>query len=282
MTAAFDGADQRAEQGMEFKDKYGPWALIAGASEGLGAAFAMGAAQRGCNVVLVARSDSKLATVAGEIERTHGVRARTLAIDLGEPNAASRVVVGVEDLEIGFFVYNAAAEPRGLLLDTPDEALMRNVHINCAVPTLITKALATKMVERGRGGIGLCSSGGALQGLRLFAAYGAAKAYELLLAEGLWDELRGSGVDVMGYVIGTTLTPTFRRERNVTPEVEAALRAAGAQSPEECAARFFDVFGGGPRGYASDRIGEKFAADAQRPRAEVVAAMGEFMQAGFG
>ncbi|OBH96925.1 SDR family oxidoreductase [Mycobacterium sp. E2733] len=267
---------------MEFKDKYGPWVLIAGASEGLGAAFAMGAAQRGCDVILVARTESKLAAVAGDIERTHGVRARTLAIDLSGPDAAARVVEAVDDVEVGVLVYNAAAEPRGLFLDTPDEELVHNVHMNCTVPTLIVKALAAKMVERGRGGIGLCSSGGALQGLRIFAAYGAAKAYELLLAEGLWDELRGTGVDVMGYVIGTTLTPTFRRERNVTPEVEAALRAAGAQSPEECAARFYDVFGAGPRGYASDRIAEKFAADAQRPRAEVVAAMGEFMQAGFG
>jgi short-subunit dehydrogenase len=138
------------------------------------------------------------------------------------------------------------------------------------------------MVERRRGGIALCSSGGALQGLRIFAAYGAAKAYELLLAEGMWDELRGSGVDVMGYIIGTTLTPQFRRNMDVTPEVESSLRAAGAQSPEECAARFYEVFGSGPRGYASDHIEANFAANAHLPRAEVVAAMGEHMQASFG
>jgi short-subunit dehydrogenase len=118
--------------------------------------------------------------------------------------------------------------------------------------------------------------------LRIFAAYGAAKAYELLLAEGLWDELRGSGVDVMGYIIGTTLTPQFRRNMDVTPEVESSLRAAGAQSPEECAARFYEVFGSGPRGYASDHIEANFAANAHLPRAEVVAAMGEHMQASFG
>jgi short-subunit dehydrogenase len=124
--------------------------------------------------------------------------------------------------------------------------------------------------------------GGALQGMRIFAAYGAAKAYQLLLAEALWDELRGAGVDVMAYVIGMTLTPTFRRERNVTPEVEAALRETGAQTPEECAARFYDVFGSGPRGYAHDGIEAKFAADAQRPRAEIISAMGEYMQVEFG
>lgn len=267
---------------MSFTDKYGPWALIAGASEGLGAELAIGAAQRGCDVVLIARRESKLQAVADEIERIHNVRTRALAIDLSAADAAATVLSAVDDLEIGLFVYNAAAEPRGLFLDTPDDELVRNIHMNCIVPTLLTKALAAKMVERGRGGIGLCSSGGALQGLRIFAAYGAAKAYELLLAEGLWDELRFAGVDVMGYVIGTTLTPEFRRNRDVTPEVEAALRAAGAQSPDECAARFYDILGSGPRGYAHDGIEANFAANAALPRAQVVAAMGEHMQAAFG
>lgn len=265
-----------------FHDKYGPWALIAGASEGLGAALAMGAARRGCNVVLVARTAARLTATATAIEAAHSVRTRTLAMDLSAPDAVTTLLAGVDDLDIGLLVYNAAAEPRGLFLDTPDEDLIRNIHMNCTVPTLITKALARKMVDRGRGGIALCSSGGALQGLRIFAAYGAAKAYELILAEGLWDELRGLGVDVMGYVIGMTLTPEFRRNRGVTPELEADLRSMGAQSPEECAARFYNVFGSGPRGYAHDGIEAKFAADSAQPRADVVAAMGAHMQAGFG
>jgi hypothetical protein len=79
-----------------------------------------------------------------------------------------------------------------------------------------------------------------------------------------------------------TLTPEYRRNMVITPEIEVALREAGAQSPEECAARFYEVFGKGPRGYASDDIEAKFAADAQLPRAEIVAAMGEHMQAAFG
>jgi short-subunit dehydrogenase len=265
-----------------FRGRYGPWALVAGASEGLGAALAKGAGARGCDVVLVARTESKLAAVAAEIERDFGVSTRTLAIDLSADDAVARVLDGVCDLEIGMMIYNAAAEPRGLLLETSDDELVRNVHMNCAVPTLLTKALAAKMVERGRGGIGLCSSGGALQGLRIFAAYGAAKAYELLLAEGLWDELREHGVDVMGYVIGVTLTPQYRRSMVVTPDVEEQLRAAGAQTPEECAERFFEVFGSGPRGYAHDDIEAKFVADASLPRADVVRTLGELMQASFG
>lgn len=267
---------------MSFAEKYGPWALIAGASEGLGAALAMEAAARGCNVVLVARTPSKLAAVAEEIKHRHGVETRCLEVDLAGPGAVDDVLAGVADLEVGFFVYNAAAEPRGLFLETDDDELVRNIYMNCTVPTLLTKQLAGAMVARGRGGIGLCSSGGALQGLRVFAAYGAAKAYELLLAEGLWEELREHDVDVMGYVIGVTLTPQYRRSADMTPELEAALRATGAQTPEECAARFYEVFGKGPRGYAHDGIEEKFRADAQLARAEVVAAMGAHMQASFG
>lgn len=89
---------------MSFEDKYGPWALVAGASEGLGAALANGAAGRGCNVALVARTESKLADVAARIERTHGVRTRSLSIDLSGPDATQRVIDGVEDLDIGLFI----------------------------------------------------------------------------------------------------------------------------------------------------------------------------------
>ena len=267
---------------MTFKDKYGPWAVVAGASEGLGAALAVGAAARGCNVVLIARGESKLVEVATDIERSFGVSTRPLALDLSATDAASRVVAAVDDLDVGFFVYNAAAEPMGRFLETSNDELVRNVHMNCTVPTLITKALAAKMVARGSGGVALCSSGAALVGARNIAAYGASKAYELMLAEGLWEELRGSGVDVMGYVIGMTLTPSFRRNRGVTPQLEDELRAMGAQTPEECAAQFYEVFGHGPRGYALDGYEAKFAADAGRPRADVVAALGEMMEADYG
>jgi len=121
-----------------------------------------------------------------------------------------------------------------------------------------------------------------LQGLRVFAAYGAAKSYELILAEGLWDELRDHGVDAMGYVIGATLTPTFLSHLTMTPELEASLRTMGAQSPEECAERFYQIFGSGPRGYASDAMQERFAIDAARDRADVVAERGRFMAANWG
>ena len=115
-----------------FRGRYGPWAVIAGASEGPRAAIADQAAARGCDVVLVARTESELAQVAARIESAHAVRTRTLTLDLAAVDAAHQLVVGVADLGVGFFVYNAAAEPRGRFLDTPDE--------ECSSPTLASRA----------------------------------------------------------------------------------------------------------------------------------------------
>jgi short-subunit dehydrogenase len=259
---------------MNFSEKYGPWALVVGASEGLGAAFAHGAAARGCNVALVARTESKLEATANALRDVHQVQTRVIKADLATPDAAKLVLDGISDLDVGLFIYNAAVEPQGLFIETSDDELLRNIHVNCTVPTQLTKAFAGRMVARGSGGIGLCSSMGALQGIKVFAAYGAAKSYELILAEGLWDELRDQGVDVMAYVIGMTLTPEFRRRLEVTPEVEQFLISRGAQQPEQCAERFFEIFGSGPRGWASDSLEQHWVADAQKPRSEVVRAMG--------
>src|SRR5215472_4355503 len=96
---------------MTFATKYGPWALVAGASDGLGAAFAAGLAERGVNVVLLARRQAVLDQVAAEIESRTGAQTRTLAVDLAQPDAAAKVAEATRDLEIGFLVYCAGADP---------------------------------------------------------------------------------------------------------------------------------------------------------------------------
>src|SRR4051812_27910737 len=95
---------------MEFVEKYGAWALIAGASEGVGASFAEALAERGLNVVLLARRQDALDEVATRIRATSGVETRTLALDLTAPDAAASVTAAVADLEIGFLVYCAGAD----------------------------------------------------------------------------------------------------------------------------------------------------------------------------
>src|ERR1700761_7405589 len=96
---------------MTFATKYGPWALVAGASDGVGAAFAAGLAERGVNVVLLARRQAVLDQVAAEIESRTSVQTRTLAVDLAQSGAAETVAGATADLEIGFLVYCAGADP---------------------------------------------------------------------------------------------------------------------------------------------------------------------------
>src|SRR6476646_3135320 len=97
-----------ASRGMDFNEQYGPWALIAGASEGLGAAFADECASRGCNVVLVARREALIEETAAGIRERHGIETRTLVADLAQPDVGELVASVTDDIDVGFFVYNAA------------------------------------------------------------------------------------------------------------------------------------------------------------------------------
>jgi short-subunit dehydrogenase len=100
-----------------FAEKYGPWAFVAGASMGIGAALSHEAARRGLNVLMMARGRAQLDEAARSVRRAHGVEVRTLAVDLAGPDVARRVQEAVADLDVGLFVYNAAVAPAGRFLD---------------------------------------------------------------------------------------------------------------------------------------------------------------------
>ncbi len=149
----------------EFADKYGPWAVVAGASDGVGAALAEELAQRGLNVVLLARRQAVLDEVADGIRARSGVETRTLAVDLADSDAAARVAAATADLEVGFLVYCAGADPsfRGFL-DAPLSDAEAMVQRNCVVPMRLCHHYAAAMVDRGRGGIVIFGSGAGLAG----------------------------------------------------------------------------------------------------------------------
>jgi len=200
---------------MEFKDTYGPWALVAGASEGVGALYAEALAEKGLNVVLLARRQATLDEVAAGIRERTGVQTRTLAIDLAEAGAAGRVTEALADLEIGFLVYCAGADADyAALLDNPVSTAESLIHRNCTVLVQLCHAFAGPMVERGRGGIVIFGSGSGFAGVPKLATYGATKAFDMVFAEGLWAELRPQGVDVLGLILGETDTPALRRMRH--------------------------------------------------------------------
>lgn len=192
--------------------KYGPWGIVAGGSDGVGAAFAHGMACRGMNVVLVARRVPVLEAFADDIRAKHGVEVRTVALDLSAPDALSELVRATSGLEVGLFVYNAGGDDSSAaFLDKDLDTHLRLVSRNCTSVLEAAYRFGAPMVARGRGAMVLVTSGAAWAGGATLAAYGATKAFDLLLAEGLWAEWRASGVDVLSLVLGATDTPSLHR-----------------------------------------------------------------------
>jgi short-subunit dehydrogenase len=195
-----------------FCSKYGPWAVITGASDGTGAAFARQLAALGLNLVLIARRKEPLSAIAAELEEEHGISTRTASIDLYQPGAGERVLAAAEGLEVGLYVSNAGADSNGSrFLDAPLEAWRNLVNRNVVTVVEAVYGFAGPMRQRGRGGLILMSSGTALGGQPGVAVYSSSKAFDLNFAESLWGELGSLGVDVIAGVCPPMDTPSFRR-----------------------------------------------------------------------
>jgi short-subunit dehydrogenase len=194
-----------------FAEQYGPWALVAGASVGIGAEFCRQIAAHGVNVVLVSRSVDKLELLAEELRARHGVETRVAGVDLAVAGAEAELFEAGDGLDVGLFVYNAGADSLNTyFLDVPAEAWHAMLRRNCAVPLLASHHYGAAMVARGRGGILLVTSGAAWAGGGRLTTYGGTKAFDLVFGEGLWAELRRDGVDVLSLVVGATDTPALR------------------------------------------------------------------------
>ena len=222
-----------------FRDRYGRWALVAGASEGLGAAFAECLAERGMDLVLIARRESLLDALAGRLRDCHGVEVRPVAMDLASPDLADALAAATADLDLGVLVYNAAFVPVGRFVDADGDALERAVEVNVRAPVVMLHTLLPALERRGRGAVILMSSLAGLQGTPRVAAYAATKAFNAILGEGLWQELREQGVDVVACCAGAVETPGYLRS--------GKGRVPGMLAPETVARRTLDALGKGPR-----------------------------------
>ena len=213
----------------------GPWAVVAGASEGLGAAWVEALARRGLHVLAVARRPEPLERLAERVAAQHHVEVRTLAADLAEPDFTDRLAAAGSGLEIGTAVYNAAFSFTGFLLDHPPQDAQRLVDVNVRGPLALIHQLVPAMIERRRGTLVLMSSLAGNQGAPGLAAYAASKAFTTSLGESLHAELRPAGVDVLACVAGAVRTPgyavTVGRDAPGTLDpddvVEAALAGLG-------------------------------------------------------
>jgi uncharacterized protein len=196
---------------VEFRDRYGPWALVAGASEGIGQAWCRKLAECGLDIVLVARREEPLREEAAALESRFGVKTRVLALDLAAPDLTARIAAGAGDLDVGFLVYNAAFADIREYLDQSLESKLATLDVNCRGLLLLTSYYAPRLVARGHGGMLLMSSMSGWQGAALMGVYAASKAFITVLGESLWSELRPRGVDVEVCVAGATLTPNFKQ-----------------------------------------------------------------------
>jgi len=190
-----------------FCEKYGPWALVTGASQGLGAEFARQCAERGLNVVLVATNADLLRSRADELERDYGIEARTAALDLSREDILQQLAPVTDSLEVGLLVNNAGVSRVGPFLQHGLDQLLNQLHVNVRAGLMLAYHFGKKMAEQKRGGIIFLSSGSALHGTAYCANYAGTKAYNLITAETLWYELGRHGVDVLGFMAGSTKTP---------------------------------------------------------------------------
>lgn len=225
-----------------FSEKYGAWALVLGASEGIGACFARLAAARGLNVALVARRAGVLDELAAELREASGVETRAIPLDLTDADASTRLADATRDLEIGLLIMNAGADDHGRdFLDVPVEEWVALVQRNNVLTVQAVHHFGVPMRERRRGGIILVSSGAGWGGGARIAVYSASKAFDRNLAEGLWAELTPFGVDVLSLVVPPTDTPALLRLL-----ARAGRPAVGLAVAEEVARAGLDHLGEGP------------------------------------
>lgn len=215
-----------------FRQRYGPWALVAGASEGIGAAFASALAARGVHLVLLARRPGPLQALAASLR---GVEVRTAAVDLTAPDLAPRLEEATRGLEVGLVVANAALALTAPFLELELDQALRTVDLNVRAPLVLAHVFGRPMAVRGRGGLVFMSSVAGLIGSPRVATYAGTKAFALQFGESLWAELHPRGVDVVTCAAGPTRTPTYTEvQRSAVPPVmeaadvvEAALGALG-------------------------------------------------------
>jgi uncharacterized protein len=245
--------------------RYGPWALVVGGSEGIGAAFARKLAGHGFKLVVIARKPEPLENLAVELRAT-GAEVRTLSADLSKPGVLDQVRKVTDNLDIGLLVYNAGANnTRGLFVELPEDVTQSVIAINVLGPANFTRHYGAKMYERRRGGIILAGSLGGYLGSGTLAAYCASKAFSRIFSEALWAESAAFNVDVLHPNVGFTATPAMAR---------LGMDTTHAEPPDNVAQQALDNIANGPVWIVSTKgnVERARAVSVVDDRAEVVRA----------
>lgn len=189
---------------MRLRMRYGPWAVVTGASSGIGRELALRLAQAGMHLVLVARSQATLEQLAAELAARYAIEARVIAADLALATGVAAVEAGTRDLDVGLLVAAAGFGTSGPFLEAALDRELEMLDLNCRALTMLCHLFGRRFARRGRGGIVLLSSIVGFQGTPYAAHYAATKAYVQTLAEALHIELAPLGVDVLASAPGPT------------------------------------------------------------------------------
>jgi uncharacterized protein len=257
----------------EFVDRYGPVALVTGASSGIGRAFAAELAGRGLDLLLVARRTDRLRVLASELEQGCGVAVRVCGADLAEPAAVDQIMANAAGLDIGLLVSNAGFGLKGAHQSNHPLRMAAMLQVNCAAPLQLTHRLLPGLLRRGRGGIIITSSVEGLMGVPYSAAYAASKAFTNSLGESLWGELAPAGLDVLALCPGSTDT-----EAHALQGIDAST-LEGMMSPRAVVMEALANLRNGPIHVAGAQNRAMFAALTAMPRRNALLQMADNIRA---
>ncbi|MFT5470469.1 MAG: short-subunit dehydrogenase [Verrucomicrobiales bacterium] len=219
---------------QEFQKRYGPWAIVTGASSGIGREIAAQLAERGLNLVLVARRREVLEEISADLTEKHKISTRVLDADLGDAAAAGSIDSGTEDLDVGLIVAAAGFGQLGAFLDSSLDRELAMLDLNCRAVLIQSHQFAKRFAKRGRGGIVLFGSIIGFNGAPNAAHYAATKGWVQMLAEALNVELKPKGVDVLAVAPGPT---------NTEFASEAGMKSGMALKPADVAREALNKLG---------------------------------------
>lgn len=267
-----DNNHEYSTMGSNLKGQYGPWAMIAGAAQGIGRAWAELLASEGLDLVLIDRDPDGLQQTSRELEQATGITCHCIVVDLANSDCLEAIAASVGEREVGLLVYNAALADVGPFYK-PDHDFafeLTRAQVNMLSPLALIYHFARPMLTRRRGGIVLMSSGSGLQGSPYYSHYAATKAYSIVLAESLWYEFKPYDVNVLACIAGMTLSPAV---------AAAVERGEGQhsvyQTPAEVAAEGLAALGKEPSHICGVHNRDNQSMLNSLPRAQAVAAIAQ-------
>ncbi len=227
---------------MNLKQKYGQLALVAGASKGIGAAFSGFLAEAGLDLVLIARDKEALEQLADSLISKYKINVTSICCDLSDSQASNQIKNAVQGMEINLLVYNAALSYIGPFEKSSVGHHNQIAQTNMITPMNLLHIFGEQMLKNGRGALILMASLAGFQGSGFLSVYAATKAFNRVLAESLWYEWKGRGVDVIACCAGATSTMNFIQTK---PE-KMGFFAPRVLSPEEVVKECFKQLGKKP------------------------------------